>query len=235
VKREQAARRHVPRQPVWCVVANVVRERPFGPGGAETRHGTKHFRGGAKVHIVDAYWGMCTHVVVIGQRRSSMKWTRVAMSVAHLENFRAKLVYGPQVVDGAIMFNGGRQDCWDRDDVQRACSAFGVWKKETARSGPTSLTSPSIAPSTPAPSPEPNASTFPDLLAQKLRAIDADSWALVDVKLPGGIVVERVVVRDGRFFLSNLGGEREAPFDPRDVVDVRIASWRPSWWWPQAE
>ena len=33
--------------PSWCAVANVVEDRPFGPGGVETRHGTRHFAPGA--------------------------------------------------------------------------------------------------------------------------------------------------------------------------------------------
>lgn len=28
--------------PSWCAVANVPEDRPFDPGGTETRYGTKH-------------------------------------------------------------------------------------------------------------------------------------------------------------------------------------------------
>jgi hypothetical protein len=38
---------------VWCIVANIVHERPYGPGGQEVRRGTKHFAPGAKVVILD--------------------------------------------------------------------------------------------------------------------------------------------------------------------------------------
>jgi hypothetical protein len=32
----------------WTVVGNIVRERAYGPGGAETRLGTKHFAPGQR-------------------------------------------------------------------------------------------------------------------------------------------------------------------------------------------
>ncbi|MGC9666090.1 hypothetical protein ACNTMW_05970 [Planosporangium sp. 12N6] len=34
-------------RPVWCIVANVVDERSYGPGGAERRRGLKLFWPGA--------------------------------------------------------------------------------------------------------------------------------------------------------------------------------------------
>src|SRR5262245_40229937 len=37
--------------PVWCITGNVVASRPYGPGGAETRHGTRLFKPNAKVHL----------------------------------------------------------------------------------------------------------------------------------------------------------------------------------------
>nr|GFD56498.1 hypothetical protein [Tanacetum cinerariifolium] len=45
----------MPQEPesYWTAVANIVRERPYGPGGAEIRLGTKHFAPGAKVYIID--------------------------------------------------------------------------------------------------------------------------------------------------------------------------------------
>ncbi len=37
--------------PVWCIVGNIVPSRPFGPGGEETRHGTRLFKPNAKVYL----------------------------------------------------------------------------------------------------------------------------------------------------------------------------------------
>lgn len=38
----------------WCLVGNVVEERPCGEGGKEIRRGTRHFAPGAKVHCLPA-------------------------------------------------------------------------------------------------------------------------------------------------------------------------------------
>jgi hypothetical protein len=43
--------------PVWCPVANVVRERTYGPGGKEIRRGSKHFAPGAKLYCYPSQWG----------------------------------------------------------------------------------------------------------------------------------------------------------------------------------
>ena len=33
---------------LWCIVANILRERPYGLGRQELRSGTKHFASGAQ-------------------------------------------------------------------------------------------------------------------------------------------------------------------------------------------
>ena len=38
-------------EPIWGVVANVVKERPYGPHSQETKRGTLKFNGGAKVYV----------------------------------------------------------------------------------------------------------------------------------------------------------------------------------------
>ena len=42
--------------------------------GGEAKQGTKHFRAGAKVYVIDAFWGTCDSVTVIGQHRSSRRF-----------------------------------------------------------------------------------------------------------------------------------------------------------------
>jgi hypothetical protein len=85
--------------PVWCVAANVLIERPFGPGGAETRRGTRHFAPGAKVHVFNYYWGMAGEsVTVIGRHRKSGRYITLVMPADHLANWRAELVYSPHVI-----------------------------------------------------------------------------------------------------------------------------------------
>jgi hypothetical protein len=39
------------KEAIWCVVANVRKEIPFGPNGEESKRGVKKFRGGAKVYM----------------------------------------------------------------------------------------------------------------------------------------------------------------------------------------
>jgi uncharacterized protein (TIGR02996 family) len=90
--------------PVWCVTGNIVESRPFGPGGAETRHGTRLFRPNAKVHLADvtsSYWlfvenPQAHHIVrVIGRHRKSRDWIGCILRVANTTNWRVELVYQP--------------------------------------------------------------------------------------------------------------------------------------------
>lgn len=87
-------------EPVWCVVANVVMERTYGPGGAERRSGTKHFAPGAKVYVVGFFWGTGgERVTVVGRHRKSHRFITLAMEAEHLANWRAELVYSPHVIE----------------------------------------------------------------------------------------------------------------------------------------
>ncbi len=84
--------------PVWCVAANVLIERGYGPGGAEKRRGPKHFAPGAKVFVYEFFWGMGGEsVTVIGRHRKSHRFIRLTMPAKHLANWRAELVYSPYV------------------------------------------------------------------------------------------------------------------------------------------
>src|SRR4051794_22004055 len=84
---------------IWCVVANIKREHPYGSGGDETRVGTRQFRGGTKVFIAGCYAGTCDGVIAIGLHRKSRRFITCVVNVNHLENFRAKLVYHPRVLE----------------------------------------------------------------------------------------------------------------------------------------
>lgn len=84
--------------PAWCVVANVVMERPYGPGGLEKRRGTKHFAPGAKVYVYVFFWGVGGEIVtVMGRHRKSHRFIQLSMPAKHLANWRAELVYSPAV------------------------------------------------------------------------------------------------------------------------------------------
>jgi hypothetical protein len=94
-----------PNGPVWCVVANVVLERSYGPGGAESRRGTKHFAPGAKVYVFHFFWGMGgEHVTVVARHRKSKWYITITMQSVHLANWRAELVYSPHVIEQILKY-----------------------------------------------------------------------------------------------------------------------------------
>lgn len=118
-------RKQEEREPLWVILANVVKERPFGPGGIEKKKGTFHFNAGAKVHIVDSYWGLgCETVTVIGRRRGAGIWMKLDMPSKFLENFRIKQIYNPSVINGCIMHFEGRDRCWSKDKCDNALKLF---------------------------------------------------------------------------------------------------------------
>lgn len=85
--------------PVWCLAANVVAERAYGPGGQERRSGTKHFAPGAKVYLLAFFWGMGGEdVTVIGAHRRSHRLVTMTIRSAWLVNWRVELVYQPAVI-----------------------------------------------------------------------------------------------------------------------------------------
>ena len=87
---------NAPLEPAWCVVANVVRERVYGPGGIERRSGTKHFAPGTKLYVCNFFWGVGgERITVIGRHRKSRRFIHVSMAAKHLTNWRAALVYSP--------------------------------------------------------------------------------------------------------------------------------------------
>lgn len=121
-------RRREHTEPVWCVVANVVREQRYGPGGALSRVGTRTLRGGARVSIIDGFFGTCEAVTVIARVRGRGRWTRTNVSVRHLEKLRAKLVYEPSVIDAYFMHWAGSG--WREADARRAELDFLGWQRE---------------------------------------------------------------------------------------------------------
>lgn len=97
--------------PIWCVATNAVLEHAYGPGGAETRRGTKHFAPGAKLYLVN-FLGR-DRVTVVGRHRKSNRYITTALRAAHLANWRAELVYAPAVLRQITMcggFSGGGEE-----------------------------------------------------------------------------------------------------------------------------
>jgi len=88
-----------PPDSVLGVVANVVLERPFGPGGVETRSGTKQFAPGTKVCVFQRIgWSTYQRVRVLGRHRKSERLIELTLGAELLANWRAERVYSPQLV-----------------------------------------------------------------------------------------------------------------------------------------
>ena len=83
----------------WCIDANIKSEIPYGPGGAEIRSGLRKFKGGAKVHIVGAFYGMSEDIVVIGPHRNTGKYISCIIRANTVENLRVKKIYSPQIIE----------------------------------------------------------------------------------------------------------------------------------------
>lgn len=118
---------------IWCIVANIKRDHPFGPGGIETKSGTLQFRGGTKVYIAGCYPGTCDAVVAIGLHRHSRRFITCVVHVQHVEEFRVKLVYHPKVLE--LIKADDR--CWVRtkEEAEMWVAAFprweNLWEKKT--------------------------------------------------------------------------------------------------------
>lgn len=83
----------------WVLVGNIANERPCGSDGAENKHGTKHFSPGTKVYCLPAQWGDgYDQIIVIARHRGSKKFKTMIISSSCVENWRAKVVYNPEVI-----------------------------------------------------------------------------------------------------------------------------------------
>jgi hypothetical protein len=85
---------------LWCLVGNIVEDRPYGEGGLRTRRGTKHFAPGAKVYCLPTEWGdlCCENLMAIGRHRKSGRLVSLVVRKDWVTNWRAKVVYHPKVL-----------------------------------------------------------------------------------------------------------------------------------------
>lgn len=85
--------------PIWAVSAKIIEERPYGPGGRETRRGTGKFNANQKVYICGSFGGMGhITVTVVGRYRGKYKYITLSMSTRFLTRFRVEMVYSPTVI-----------------------------------------------------------------------------------------------------------------------------------------
>lgn len=107
----------------WCLAANVILERTFGPGRSESRSGTRHFAPGAKVYVVSFFWGMGgDRLSVLGRQRKSGRWIRVVTRSRWLVNWRAEKAYAPRVVREILDHHSGwrpGEEAWAQSEEAR--------------------------------------------------------------------------------------------------------------------
>lgn len=98
---------------MWCIVANVVDEHPYGPGGVESRRGLRIFRPGAKLYVADGFGGMGWETLeVVGQARTSPRYVAAKVRTEHLTNWRVKAVYSPAALRRIEQIRGGLAGFW---------------------------------------------------------------------------------------------------------------------------
>ena len=87
------------RKSQWCLVGNIVDERPSGEGGAEVKKGTKHFSPGTKIYAFPGQWGDgYEKIIVVGKHRGSKDFVTMVIKSDWVTNWRAKVVYNPEVL-----------------------------------------------------------------------------------------------------------------------------------------
>jgi hypothetical protein len=116
--------------PIWCPVANMGVERPYGPGGSEIKRGSRHFAPGAKLYCDRYLWGDgYEKIQVVGHHRASHRYVTMVVSSSWLTNWRLELAYSPHVIrefwprwDGTV---DGRQRAQETVDMMRVREAAG--------------------------------------------------------------------------------------------------------------
>lgn len=108
----------------WCVVANVVEQRAYGPGGIEKRSGTKFFKAKAKVYIIDWFGGMCESVMVVSRHRKSLHFITAIMDVKALEHFRVRQVIHPMVIEH---YKKSKRGILTKEQAENICNVLPSW------------------------------------------------------------------------------------------------------------
>jgi hypothetical protein len=118
------------KESILVLRASIVQEHPYGECALDARKGTRHFRPGARVYVIDAHWGTCDAVTVIGHHRARGQYAKLDVSVKHLENFRLDRAYSPMVISLIKQhFSGGRQ--YTEQYAEELLKALPEWKAGT--------------------------------------------------------------------------------------------------------
>ena len=123
-----------PSETYWCIEANIVKFREYGEGGADSKSGTRLFRGGAKVFIIGAYYGMCESVVLVGHHRKSVRLICSVVKAKHLENFKVKPIYKPKLFEIAIDRSKERDGAYypikSKEEMENLAKSLPHWGDE---------------------------------------------------------------------------------------------------------
>ena len=118
---------------LWCVIENIKKEVPYGPGGKQIKSGLKKYKAGAKVHIISAFYGGCERIVVIGQHRNSGKYISCIISVKSVENLRVKKIYSKKILkllEKSSNYNNGESAFPTKKEAEELASVIPIWAKE---------------------------------------------------------------------------------------------------------
>jgi hypothetical protein len=83
--------------PFWCLIANIVATRRYGPGGTEIRRGLNIFTGGAKVYLAGRFH-CADELIVIGVSRRPHRLVNAVVAARFLTNWRVRTVYRSAVL-----------------------------------------------------------------------------------------------------------------------------------------
>ena len=123
-------------EPVWCLVADVAEQPPYGPGRTDWQGGLPLFAPGTRVHVVDGYAGLGYQTVtVVGSTGPRPGYATVAVATEHLTNWRVKLVSSPDVLEqldavspppgsGLSAHSADRGGDAYREDLRRLATTF---------------------------------------------------------------------------------------------------------------
>jgi hypothetical protein len=83
----------------WCLVGNIIELSLYDRDQQPSPQGTKHFSGGPKVYCLPAQWGDgYDKIKVVGCHRGSKQFVTMIISADRVTNWRAKVVYDPEVL-----------------------------------------------------------------------------------------------------------------------------------------
>ena len=121
----------------WCLVGNIIEERPYGHGGEEIKKGTKHFAPNTKVYCLPAQWGDgYEQIIVIGQHRGAKKIKTMIISSDWVENWRAKVVYSPEIIRRIEKVTGEpwRQNWKSQEQVEMYVNSINEYREKNKSS-----------------------------------------------------------------------------------------------------